>query len=127
MNSKNKSLLLPFYFGSVQEEERIKVERELLTDPELLLDYLDLKRKIEVAESIPTQVSNNVWLNLKYKMQAKKKFYWPMALGLVTAAVLAIWIVVDKPAKNPDQQPEVQQTSFLIDSSSELLQVNTVL
>jgi hypothetical protein len=36
MNQKIKSLLLPFHFGSIEDKDRMLVERELLTDSEIL-------------------------------------------------------------------------------------------
>ena len=46
MTSKIQRLLLPFYFGAIKEDERLLVEKELLTDSEILVDYLDLKRTL---------------------------------------------------------------------------------
>jgi hypothetical protein len=95
----NKTLLLPFYFGSVNEEQRLAVERELLADPEALLDYLDLKRKIEAAQDIsgPTP---QLWARLNQKIRPYRKTVFSISVGAaIAASLLLVWLFLAKPAE----------------------------
>ncbi len=62
MKSKIKSLLLSFHFGSIEDSDRIWVERELLTHPDVLVDFLDLKRSLELTEPIPSGPETRLWI-----------------------------------------------------------------
>ena len=73
MNSKIKSLLMPFYFGAIEENERVQVERELLADTEVLVDYLDLKRNLERAHEFNTLPSAQVWARFEERFVTKRK------------------------------------------------------
>lgn len=116
---KTKDLLLPFYFGSISEEERIHMERELLTDSEVLTDFLDLKRDLEAAGLIVNSPSENLWQNLKPKTIQQKRFYISLSLGAALAAGIAIIVLIQSQPKARELiQPPISQTLF--DSSSEL-------
>lgn len=117
MNKKIKSLLLLFYFGSIEDTDRTLVERELLTDPEFLVDYLDLKRGIEAAEVFPAAPSETLWLKLQEKAQPKKKFLLSLSFGAAAVAIIFTAILVIKPA-SIDQKPTKHEVLF--DSRSEL-------
>jgi hypothetical protein len=109
MNAKIKSLLLPFYFGSIADSERTLIERELLLDSETLVDYLDLKRSIEAAEHFPLAPSASLFSKLQEIIKPKRRFFISLSLGAVAAGVLLIFFVL-KPKtidpKNIDQAPE---------------------
>jgi hypothetical protein len=114
-----KNLLLPFYFGSVDNQERILVERELLTDPEILVDYLDLKRNIESAEAIPQNPSHSLWLKLRSKLEPRKKTLLSISFAAAIAASLFIgWIFISKP--KPQLSAPINGNAVLFDSSREL-------
>jgi hypothetical protein len=114
-----KKILLPFYFGSVSEEERLQVERNLLTDSETLTDYLDLKRELEAASLSMAAPSNGLWEKLKPGTEKQKCVYLSLSLGAAVAAGLAIILVLQSRPKPTELiQPPVSKVLF--DSSSEL-------
>ena len=116
LNSKIKDLLLPFYFGSIAETERIKVERELLTDTEVLVDFLDLKRSLEAAETIPNGPSVNLWTKLSQHSKFQKKAIWTLSFGAGLAAAIALVFVFNKTS----DFSKTKGQEILFDSSSEL-------
>lgn len=128
MKKNIKSFLLPFYFGSVNEDERLKVERELLIDTSLLTEFLDLKREIESAEAIPSGPSYSVWYSIKSKLIAKKKVIIPAFGVAVFASIIAILIFVDLNSTVPNKhEPAKGRTELIFDSSSELPASSNVL
>ena len=117
MNAKR--LLLPFYFGSLTEEDRLRVERELLTDTETLVDYLDLKRSFESSALAIFSPSPSLWQRLKPKTARQKRMYISLAVGSALAATLAaILLFKSQPQISEDLRPPM--TEILFDSSSEL-------
>ena len=120
MSQNVKSLLLPFHFGSIEDKDRILVERELLTDSEVLVDYLDLKRNLESAELIPQAPSNSVWLKLQERVRAKKKFIIPISFGAaVAASALAAYIFLRQPSQETRPLNQSSEEN-LFDSRTEL-------
>jgi hypothetical protein len=127
MSQNIKSLLLPFHFGSIEDKDRILVERELLTDSEVLVDYLDLKRNLESAELIPQAPSKSVWLKLQERVQAKKKFIIPISFGAaVAASVLAAFIFLRQPSQETRPQSQSSEEN-LFDTRTELPANSSVL
>ena len=126
MNSEFKKLLLPFYFGSVTEEQRTLVEREMLTDPEILVDYLDLKRKVEMAQVLTLDPSPSLWEKLKPKAKVQRRTLISFSIGAALAATLALFYVFHTGSKYKElMQPSVNRVLF--DSSSELPVSSSVL
>lgn len=117
MNHELKNLLLPFYFGSVSEDERLLVEREILADPEVLVDYLDLKRKVEGAHLIAAQPSSSLWEKIRPKTPTQKKAWISLSLGAAIAACLALLFIFQSTTTKM-VQPSANHALF--DSSSEL-------
>lgn len=116
--SKNiKSLLLPFYFGSVKEDERTLVERELLVDSEMLLDYLDLKRTIEKAELVPSAPSIAVWKNLRQKTSKRQRLIFSLGAAAALVLALSIFLLKQQPQESTSVTPV--QNEMLFDSMSE--------
>jgi hypothetical protein len=119
MNHEIQPLLKLFYFGSIEENERLKVERELLTDPEALLDYLDLKRKLEAALEVPQFPSQRLWLRLKEKIEPRKRMIFSLSIGAAIAASLLIFSILTSKPRKIDQKSS-GSTEVLFDSSREL-------
>src|SRR5947209_5141220 len=118
-NQTIKNLLMPFYFGSIGDRERLLVERNLLTDPETLVDYLEIKRKIESAETLPQSPSIKLWSKLKRQVSPRKKTMVSFSIGVaVAASVLVCWILFS----SPKQRAEVSTngSAVLFDSIREL-------
>ena len=114
-----QSLLLPFYFGAIKDQDRIIVERELLTDSEVLVDYLDLKRNIEAAEEFPRVPSKVLWFRLKKYIEPKKKTVFSVTFGaVIAAAVLICWVFLTK--SKYDFEPNLKSNEILFDSRNEL-------
>lgn len=114
-----KKLLLPFHLGSVNEEERLHIEQKILTDSEVLTDYLDLKREFEAASLAVTVPTNSLWENLTSKAQKQKRFYLSLSLGAAIAAGFAVIFILQTRSKPSDLiQPSASKVLF--DSSSEL-------
>jgi hypothetical protein len=108
--------LLSFYFGSLSDDDRLKIERRMLTDPEVLLDYLDLKREVEGAVEIPKVPSPAVWHRLKSKVVVSRRARLSLALGVgLAAAVVSILFVMSRPRQNSPRSHE----TILFDSGSE--------
>ena len=119
MNAKMQKLLLPFYFGSVSEDDRLTVERELLTDSEVLTDYLDLKRELEASSLPALEPSSSLWYRLKPKTEKQKKIFFSFSVGAAIAAGLAVFFLFQTQPKQTELiQPSAQRVLF--DSSSEL-------
>ncbi len=114
-----KNLLLSFYFGSLNEDERLHMERELLTDAEVLTDYLDLKRELEAVDLATKAPSSSLWEKLKPKTQREKRLYLSISLGAAVAAGIAIIFVLQLQTK-PTEFIQPPISNVLFDSSSEL-------
>ena len=123
MNLPNNPLLLPFYFGSLSEQERLQVEQEMLTDPEALLDYLDLKRHVEGAFEIPPQPSLALWQRLRPQFQSPRAKVISFALVFAMLALVCSVIFL---RHNTDVQTSMPQ-QILFDSSSEHSRASNVL
>ncbi len=127
MNQNIKALLLPFHFGSIEDNDRTLVERELLIDTEVLVDYLDLKRNLEAAELIPHAPSKSVWAKLQERVQTKRQFIIPISFGAaVAASVLAVFIFLDQPSQKTKSQNQ-SGGEILFDSRTELPANSSVL
>lgn len=85
-----KSTLTAFYFGSLPEIDRLAIEKQMLCDPEVLLDYLDLKREMEAAELIPSVPSNNLRSRLLSRLAVSKRVRYTLVLGLALAAIAVL-------------------------------------
>ncbi|PIT99472.1 MAG: hypothetical protein COT74_10760 [Bdellovibrionales bacterium CG10_big_fil_rev_8_21_14_0_10_45_34] len=126
MNFKLKKLMLPFYFGSVTEAERLLVEREILGDPEVLIDYLDLKRKVEGADCVAAQPSPSLWKRLAPTTSKQKKAWLLLSLGTAAAACLT-FLFVSRPVPETTEFVQPSANRALFDSSSELSASSNVL
>ena len=120
--TETKSLLVSFFQGSIGEHERLQVERALLTDPETLLDYLDLKRKLESAVEFPQQPSHSLWLRLQ--LNTPRRRFVSLALGGALAAglLLSLLLVGRKNAGSVPDRP-----ALFFDSLRELPSGSNVL
>jgi hypothetical protein len=123
---KTKGLLLPFYFGSLNDQERIEVERALLTDLETLTDYLDLKRRLEASPLPASRPSRSLWERLMPRTQKQKRLYLSLSVGAALAAGLAIAFILHSRPKSTELMPP-PVTRILFDSSSELPASSSVL
>lgn len=127
MNPIIKSLLLPFYFGSIEDKDRIIIERELLTDTETLIDYLDLKRSLEAAEVLPQIPSRSVWVKLQQHVPIKKKFIIPISFGTaVAASVFAAFLFFHESTQNTKEHIQLSE-DVLFDTRTELPAHSSVL
>lgn len=124
-----KSLFPLFHLGNISEENRILLERELLTDAEILVEYLDYKRKKESAELLPAGPSPFLWKKLSEKFILRKKYVLPVSFGAAAVAALVFIIFLMKPVNVLEQQNEPTKSSsgILFDSSSELPASSNVL
>lgn len=119
MSHKRQKFLLPFYFGTVNENERLAIEREMLTDSEVLLDYLDLKRGLEGAHRVSPQPSQELFHNVKRKTFIQRKTLFSLSLGLAIAASLA-FLLVFRPSPHRTEISRPTINGALFDSNSEL-------
>jgi hypothetical protein len=112
MKPEADSELLPFYFGTLESDQRLQVERRLLEEPDALIDYFDLKRKLEAADILPSQPSARVWSRLSLKIKkTPKKALFTVSLSAALAAGIALFVlhtttlsphpVVGNSAQNP--------------------------
>ena len=126
MKKQIRDLLLPFYFGSIDDQSRLIIEREMLSDSEVLVEYFDLKRVIESAESIPQSPSVKLWHKLQLQLNPKKKIILSWSIGLALAASLAFFSF-NLLRTTKVEAPSVGQKEILFDSGSELLGSSNVL
>jgi hypothetical protein len=118
---KPQKRLLAFYFGSLSEEERLKVERDLLTDVEVLTDYLDLKRDLEAAPLPSKQPSSALWERLKPKTVQRRRLYLSLSIGAAVAAGFALILFLQpQPQPKPTELMQPSAAKVLFDSSAEL-------
>jgi hypothetical protein len=117
MKNQTKNLLFSFYFGSLDEKDRLTIERELLTNEEFLVDYLDLKRMLEDSALLSSSPSPGLWQ--KIKPQKSKGLWLSMSVGAIAASVLAfaVFFQAGENSSTELEQPSIQ--GALIDSSSE--------
>jgi hypothetical protein len=111
--------LLRFYFGSIEDSTRLRVERDLLMDSELLVNYFDLKRKLEAAADVPTMPSWSVWQRLQRHVKERPAPNRILAFGLGVAASV-IFLVVTLASFFPVSEIERRAPQILIDVNSEL-------
>ncbi len=105
--------LLSFYFGSTSEDDRYRIEQDLLTDPEALLNYLDLKRKIEQAELVPQVPSQKLWSRLRPQTISKRGKLISLGFGLAMAASIAFFSISRfKEPQNTDSGEKRSQILF---------------
>ena len=119
--------LLPFYFGSIDDQERLKIEQKMLVDPEVLLDYLDLKRQMESAALVPQQPSRALWNRLQPKLSRRSRI--TIALGFavaVAASIVLAFLILQKPAANETSGATMGE-KILFDSDSEHFSHSNVL
>ncbi len=109
--------LLSFYFGSVSDEQRLTIEREMLTDQEVLLDYLDLKREVEGAAGVPIAPSPLVWQRLQAKMVVSKRAKISLLVGASVAAAITALLILLQP--KVETAPALNGKAILFDSGSE--------
>lgn len=119
MKHPNKSRLLPFYFGSLTDDDRLAIERELLTDEEVLLDYFDLKRNIEAARMIPAGPSASLWSRLQPRLNMKTRTFISISIGAAIAAGLAVTFFLRSNVEITKQPQNISVDRILFDSSSE--------
>jgi hypothetical protein len=119
--------LLSFYFGALEEEQRLLVERELLTDSEILVDYLDLKRKLESAQEVPQVPSQKLWLQLREKLEPRKKMIFSLSLVAAIAASVLLFSIFVYKSKSADLGPSHRANEILFDSNRELPESSNVL
>ena len=112
--------LTEFHFGTLSERERLVIERQMLLDPELLVNYFDLKRELEFAPSVPQEPSADLWRRLRAQVRSKPKFF--LAISLLTAFASLAVVLVMSARLFPENaaSPEMKDKSILFDSKSEL-------
>ena len=91
MNSVEDKQLRSFYLGKSSEEERLQIEQQLLVDPVVLLDFLDLKRQLEGAETIPQKPSDFLWRKLSPAFSTPKRKAIAIGFSLLAAASICFF------------------------------------
>jgi ferric-dicitrate binding protein FerR (iron transport regulator) len=124
LNSTGKVDLMAFHFGALEDPQRLKVERHLLIDPELLTDYFDLKRILEAVGTVPNGPSLQLRSSLVHRIKAQRKPMIALAVGLAVAAsaIFLFWS-----AQNSVLPSSIPKTGLLFDSSRELSPSSDVL
>lgn len=123
MITEQHQKLVSFYFGAVTETERLQIEQQLLLDPEVLVNYLDLKRSVENTGAIPQTPSPHIWTKLQAKMTTKRTAAWVFGFAVAAAAILLIvnlQLFFPGAESVQSQFTEVSPGKIIFDSSSEL-------
>ncbi|MNJ96718.1 hypothetical protein D3C87_144490 [compost metagenome] len=115
MKDRNKNSLVEFYFGTLEDSQRLQIEKDLLLDPEMLLDYLDIKREIENAALIPQQPSPFLWRRLQ-PLVKKKSFYLTVAAGLIAASLACFYLIH---TSKVEENSLINDSGILFDSGAE--------
>jgi|GEM_PF-2972164 len=127
MDPQTQKLLAPFHFGSIDDGSRLAVEREMLADPEVLIEYFDLKRTYESARGLPQQPSPRLWkrLDRPWLGHGKTVLAWSFRIAIAASLVVLTfrWI---HGTSAPENKPSVEK-QFLFDSGSELSANSNVL
>lgn len=114
----NPQTLLAFYFGSIDDDARLEIERALLTDEENLISYFDLKREIEAARAVPSGPSPNLWRRLANSKHIRRQTIVSISLGAALAAGLALFFVL-RTGSDTQEIKAVPVDRVLFDSSAE--------
>jgi len=119
MNLETERLLTPFHFGAVSDAERLLVERELLIDSEVLTNYLDLKRQLELAAEIPPEPSPALYRRLQAQIKPRRKLILALsfAAGLAAAGIAVATVFFAEPETKTRQ---TNSSPILYDSGGEL-------
>lgn len=126
MTDFSRRRLIPFYFGAIESKERLSLERDLLSDPELLLDYFELKREIESAEAIPAFSSEAVFARLVKRIESPRTMAFGTLVGAIAASVLLAWYFGVLPGVQNSaillqgQKESGSQKALFFDASGEL-------
>jgi hypothetical protein len=115
LKAPTKNSLVEFYFGTLADSQRLQIEKELLQDPEMLLDYLDLKRKLEDAAQVPQHPSPFLWRRLQPATK-KKTLYVTVAASLAVATFACLYIFSTPKVENTSL---ISDTGILFDSGAE--------
>ena len=121
--SLNEQELRSFYFGGLPDDRRLEIERAMLEDTEVLLDYLDLKRKIEGAAAVPSVPSTALWNRLRPASVPKKVWWISLAVGAALAASLCFFLL----RSTGEQTGSTSGTEILFDSGAEQSPASNVL
>jgi hypothetical protein len=115
--------LLPFYFGTIDDGRRLRMERKLLEEPDALVDYFDLKREIEAALPVPTGPSAQLWRRLSEQVaRSPRKAVFAFSLGLAVAACLLVCVLLfSRPGPRPAASVSAGENGILFDPGRELL------
>lgn len=123
---KKNERLLEFYFGGLEEPIRLQIERELLEDSEVLLDFLDLKRRVESAATIPATPSSFTKSKiLTVARKNRKPWIFATATAVAAALILAFSFLLT-PNKVEDSLPKTQHP-ILFDSGAEHFSASSVM
>ncbi len=117
MNQKTR--LLCFHFGAIEDEERLEIERELLVDSERLLDYFDLKRQLETASAVPSGPSSALWGRLIPHARRHRRVLISFSVGAAIAAGIAVHLFLQPSRELNDCQPP-KINRLLFDAGAEL-------
>ncbi len=124
MKTKYKNSLVEFYFGALDDEKRLLIEKDLLKDPECLLDYLDLKRLIEGSFEVPSQASPFLWQRLSALPKKKRNMMLVCSAIAAAAVFVMIYISVQPRLEN---QPVKYKDGILFDTGAEHSSASNVL
>lgn len=118
--------LQAFYLGTLTEADRLEVERDLLVDSELLLDFFELKRESENVRPVPSGPSPQLWQKLVRTRPSRRQALWLSAAAGAAAATLALFWSLQQNAA-VENLPAPLQTKVIFDSSAELPVTSNVL
>lgn len=104
--------LVPYHFGTIDDEARDRVESHLMTCAACLKDYLALKRSIEAPEARPSDLAKArlrkaVMREVGHEESRVTWSWWerPLAVAFASAAVMAAIALVDGVETTPGSAP----------------------
>ena len=108
-----RSELVGFHFGVIDDGPRIEVERHLTTCPACLVEFLSLKRDVELSASTEERPRAQVKSKLRAAVAqelglvAGPAVWWqrPLAFGLAAAAVIVAMVSVEAVATSEVTAP----------------------
>lgn len=132
MKPNDHHQLTSFYFGALDEKQSLEMERALLENPDLLIEYFDLKRSIEGQQTIPSSPSPFLFHRLQRqlsstnKSQMQKFFIYLSLTGAVAAGIFALTTQLMNPSPPSGPKTHLPQ-EYIFDGSNELFVGRNVL
>jgi anti-sigma factor RsiW len=102
--------LVPYHFGLIEDDARLRVEEHLLGCQKCLRDYIVLKRQMESSEAKPSAIAKQRLRQAVATEIARPRVVWswwerPLAVAIASLAIFAAAFAVRTLASSPGTAP----------------------